>query len=642
MNNHDNDGNNNSNNNNNETSFPGDAAEEQRLCLEMFLGGLLDVRDISMAQEEEEEEEKEVAAACTTIFSSRTQQEQKQEQKQNDQKQEQNNEKATTPKNTTYTCSYATSSNSNLFQFASYHQYRPPVQVVEFPTSENKGKGLISTQFIPKGEVIWIERSAIAVQNPSQTQAQAQTAATTTFVKACQNCFRSLEPISKLYPDHPTKKGQTSTMAKEKSSSTAKKDTKDCTNFLLPYPHLWPVPEFSYTKSNHTATDTDIDIYNMIHSASSTSESTSTSFWEDDYGRVQCQGCRSWFCTRQCQKLFWEQLGSCCQINDVQYRATNSSRRQALLEENQNNNTSQNNDHSLLLSSAEALSIYMFAFLLQRYKQTAIATDANTHANTINQYHGTPMEALCGEPHDIVALEIGEQQQQQQPQQPSAYSEYTYTLQNIYNDIVEVYSMSEPEQALLTCDTLHQLAAMAARNGIDMATQSPFSAYYNALLRTTGGRGSYRHDDIKAQVAQCLNQHCNIDDHTDDDDHHTDSSATASSKTLERVMDDLVESFVLPQISGIFPLTACMNHSCQPNVQILNQQFVDARIDLVATQDIPKGQELCISYIGHGNIMGHTTRRSHTRSHYQRRQRLLQARYLFECRCPQCESEKKS
>lgn len=93
---------------------------------------------------------------------------------------------------------------------------------------------------------------------------------------------------------------------------------------------------------------------------------------------------------------------------------------------------------------------------------------------------------------------------------------------------------------------------------------------------------------------------------------------------LERGMDRLIEEKVAPEISSMFVLTARINHSCQPNAQVMAQEFVDARIDLIAAQDIVPGEEILISYI-----------QCRKKSTAQRR-RELQTKYLFTCDCIQC------
>jgi len=85
--------------------------------------------------------------------------------------------------------------------------------------TESRGKGLVATDFIPKGSIIFTEKAAIATQvppnmsNSSSSGESLDTKASEKMIQACQSCFRSLEPLSTL------------------SSS-------------LPCPELWPVLPF--------------------------------------------------------------------------------------------------------------------------------------------------------------------------------------------------------------------------------------------------------------------------------------------------------------------------------------------------------------------------------------------------------------
>lgn len=95
---------------------------------------------------------------------------------------------------------------------------------------------------------------------------------------------------------------------------------------------------------------------------------------------------------------------------------------------------------------------------------------------------------------------------------------------------------------------------------------------------------------------------------------------------LERGMDRLIDEQVAPWITGIFVLTAHLNHSCEPNAMVVSQEFVDAHVDLVAKRDILAGEEILISY-----IQGVENQKS---THQRRRE--LEAKYLFTCGCRKC------
>ena len=92
-------------------------------------------------------------------------------------------------------------------------------------------------------------------------------------------------------------------------------------------------------------------------------------------------------------------------------------------------------------------------------------------------------------------------------------------------------------------------------------------------------------------------------------------------------MDRRVDERVAPEIAGLFMLTARINHACNTaaNAEVHSQEFVDARVDVVAVHDIEVGEEITISYIGQSS-----------RHNKERRQRELRAKYMFQCSCPCC------
>lgn len=397
----------------------------------------------------------------------------------------------------------------------------PSVQVVDLSAS-GRGSGLIATAKIDRGELIYTERAAIATQIP-QGDDDGDTTAGSFSVRACQHCFRSLEPVASCTDEDSPK---------------------------LPMAHLWPIPEFDF------ATDA----------------STDEPFRKDKYGRCICKTCQATFCSSHCRTQTTNQFGSCC---------TRTSSLLALLTlvEGQ-------------VQSAVAMTVCMFQITLQNYRQT-------------NNLCGTVSDGLCGDAMDVTALELGNVLHDTDDN----VADY-YTLGSVYNQLVKLLNMSEQEQDLLSLQRLHQMAAQAARNGVGIQTQSPFKAYHASLLRHAGGRGSTQHEELSSQVARALGS--------------TDGK-------LSRGMDRIVEDRVAPEVVALFPLTARMNHSCQPNAVVKSQEFMDCHMDLVAKRDIAVGEEILISYIGLGPTVGKKSR--------YRRQRELQAKYLFLCDCDECQRE---
>lgn len=126
---------------------------------------------------------------------------------------------------------------------------RPNVAVVDM---ESRGHGLVAVSRIPKGSVIFTEKAAVACPISNSR------------VRACQNCFRSLEPASSL---------------------------SNCRGDGLPLQHLWPIPEFSFPNA-------EID----------------SSFVYDIHGRCQCRHCQTYFCSKHCQSDFMKRYASCCTL----------------------------------------------------------------------------------------------------------------------------------------------------------------------------------------------------------------------------------------------------------------------------------------------------------------------------------------
>ncbi|KAL5022319.1 hypothetical protein ScPMuIL_001474 [Solemya velum] len=93
---------------------------------------------------------------------------------------------------------------------------------------------------------------------------------------------------------------------------------------------------------------------------------------------------------------------------------------------------------------------------------------------------------------------------------------------------------------------------------------------------------------------------------------------------LDRVSAD----FLNCEGTGLYQLQSLCNHSCTPNVEVTFPHG-NHRLALTALQDIPPGEELCISYLDEC---------TQERSRHSR-QRILRENYLFQCICPKCLSQ---
>ncbi|KAG8346762.1 SET domain [Trypanosoma vivax] len=77
---------------------------------------------------------------------------------------------------------------------------------------------------------------------------------------------------------------------------------------------------------------------------------------------------------------------------------------------------------------------------------------------------------------------------------------------------------------------------------------------------------------------------------------------------------------------GVYAVGSLFNHSCEPNLQVLNSATGDETLVVEALRDCEPGEELYISYIDESLP-------------YAIRQQQLREHYLFECRCSKCVRE---
>lgn len=367
--------------------------------------------------------------------------------------------------------------NSSDHSAGNGHVGRPHVQVVSL--AGNRGNGLIASAAIPKGAVIFTERAAVAAQIPPPN------------IQACEYCFQSLEPFYKL------------------SES-------------LPRMDLWPIPPLDFSVPNIQDTQ---GVKTLV----------------DKYGRVQCENCKSLFCTKYHYQTFLDEYGDCCSIARIM---------QCLPSALGNTNSA--------VQAPVALAARLFAHSTQYYRRR--------NSSLVGHF----LNGICGSAEELDALDLGVLDEKGR-----------CTLEPLYEQLVEALKLSVEEQSSLSLCYFHRVAAQAARNGFGMLTLSPFKTYYSALLRSSSGRDSLEHKANMRCIAECL-----------------------GSKQLERGMDRMIESKVAPEICGLFPLTARCNHSCEPNAEVRSQEFVGHHIDVVAKRTLLKGEEVLISYIGNGTGVG--------------------------------------
>ena len=108
------------------------------------------------------------------------------------------------------------------------------------------------------------------------------------------------------------------------------------------------------------------------------------------------------------------------------------------------------------------------------------------------------LHGICGSANDIDPLELGLLNLDYMEGSPK------YTLKPLYDAICRVLLLKEEEKSIFSLDLYCQVSAMVARNGFEICTKSPFSAYYSAVVHAVGSWGSVRHSQIVEEVAAAL------------------------------------------------------------------------------------------------------------------------------------------
>lgn len=460
----------------------------------------------------------------------------------------------------------------------------PPKHLLQIVDHSKIGRGfaLISKKFIPAGTVLYTERAMFACQVPEiimvaacNHQRCADCHLNSLFkVRACQHCFRSLEPISSC-SIAPSSNGE---------------DLGSRTSF--PLPELYPVPGLQWDSGP---------------------PSESRPYKIDFHGRIACSQCNTLFCSLSCFNDFRDQYNSCCLMYRTMLHLTSLLQPHDDVQENIRNQRCTDIGSSTIIDNSEGLvsiqpaiplAIRMFVAMLQCYRTNRSLS--NSVYSLIFSY--AIINDLCGTSSNIHTLELGIPQTNRPTTKDDTKSiqkqPIMYSLEPIYLYLVNIYSITIDErQNMFSLEYLMSLSAKAARNSFGLRTQSPFQTYYAAIVRSHYTRGSNAHKQVQRTMAMAL------------------GSATGS---FERGMDQKINDQVSPEIAAFYPLTSRINHSCSPNVQVRSQQFVDSHIDAVAVTDIAAGTEICISYI-------HIGRKSTVS-----RQRELNAKYMFQCTCTKC------
>jgi hypothetical protein len=459
---------------------------------------------------------------------------------------------------------------------------RPAVRIVNLNNINNRGFALVATKAFSKGSVIFTESALDSVQIPAaisqwstrQEKAKSsdgassdETFAATIFdVKGCQYCFRSLEPVSCL----------AKVVASKANPSPQLEDT-------IPLSHLWPVTDHGCVSVNGSDYEDDSEQFKP-------------------YGekQFQCVKCQSAFCSESCYNKFGTELGNCCTHREAILSFFKECDSDRTTDQDEECHDRAGRVHGVDPSDEMFLAVRLFCAAAHRHRRDKKVESCLEGLNE----NVILLDGICGNSSDMSPLEIGIEVFDRE-------GEARYSLAPLHSALCSILSIESELQAVLSVEYFEQLAAITARNGFAHTTQSPFSVYYQSLLRECG-RGTLKHKKVMSELAKALG---------------------SPDGTLNRSMDKDIARQCAVRTASLFPLTAKTNHSCDPNCEALHGVFPNSRTDIVASKDIEKGEELTISYINIGPGTGKAnTRRNH-------RQKLLRARYLFMCDCPRCKND---
>lgn len=264
-------------------------------------------------------------------------------------------------------------------------------------------------------------------------------------VRGCQYCFRSLEPASSIL-----------------CMDSACKE--------IPMAEYWPIPEYqiasSLTNINGERRDCD------------------HCYLDSKTGRVHCRDCQSLFCSKQCFDNLNKKMGSCCQCAGAIKAAIHATSCSEEADEK---------DRHSVINVEPSIVLAARAFCAEVQKHRSIGGQCNNSIATPSPFHG-----MCGDRRDIEPLELGVLRLKDGQDTPK------YSLEGMYAALCNALSLSDEEGAAFPLASFERLAAVAARNGFNITTQSPFRAYYSAFMRANGGRNSVRHKEAVKQLAYAL------------------------------------------------------------------------------------------------------------------------------------------
>jgi hypothetical protein len=153
--------------------------------------------------------------------------------------------------------------------------------------------------------------------------------------------------------------------------------------------------------------------------------------------------------------------------------------------------------------------------------------------------------------------------------------------------MTDIFAWTEEERAFMTPLRLSELLGAVLLNGQERSPNSPYVAYAAEARRADKAALLAVHKAMRA--------------------HKIDVTALEASSHGQ----------------GIYPVGACFNHNCAPNIQVSYVDRNDETLVVHTLRSVAAGEELCISYINEDDAV-------------QVRQQQLYEHYLFTCGCDTC------
>lgn len=178
---------------------------------------------------------------------------------------------------------------------------------------------------------------------------------------------------------------------------------------------------------------------------------------------------------------------------------------------------------------------------------------------------------------------------------------FSAQLEDLFKGMMQVFSSDPDFQLWLTPDSFKRLFVLVGTNGQGIGTTS-----VGEWAKRVGNLEENLSEEDKKKLEQA------IDD-------------------MYMKMDDFSGQFLNVEGSGLYSQQSKINHSCQPNCEIVFPQSNHV-LQVVALRDIAAGEEVTISYLDECML---------SRSRHSR-QKVLKENYIFVCECEKCSFEKLS